>query len=81
MDLARAPRRAARKKGSGYENAADPVPFSFPQPFSLGHSLKIRLAEVEKFSLGRIFVSKRQNMSTQIRHFVVILVCENCYGC
>ena len=25
MDLARAPRRAARKKGSGYENGDDPI--------------------------------------------------------
>jgi hypothetical protein len=25
LDLARAPRRTARKKGSGYENAASPV--------------------------------------------------------
>ena len=26
MDLARAPRRTARKKGSGYENGPDPPP-------------------------------------------------------
>ena len=37
LDLARAPRRTARKKGSGYENGADPaafpLPFSYPEPF------------------------------------------------
>jgi hypothetical protein len=42
LDLARAPRRTARKKGSGYENAAHPrsqcfsaacVAFSYPEPF------------------------------------------------
>ena len=35
MDLARAPRRAARKKGSGYENeffAIQYEPFSYPEP-------------------------------------------------
>jgi hypothetical protein len=30
MDLARGPRRAARKKGSGYENAEPLSPTSFP---------------------------------------------------
>ena len=46
LDLARAPRRArltARKKGSGYENGYEIEAFSSPEPFSLGHSLKIRL--------------------------------------
>ena len=37
MDLARAPRRAARKKGSGYENersSKQPLcSFSYPEPF------------------------------------------------
>ena len=36
LDLARAPRRTARKKGSGYENELDESlhnPFSYPEPF------------------------------------------------
>ena len=31
MDLARAPRRAARKKGSGYENGRLPITHPRPQ--------------------------------------------------
>ena len=33
LDLARAPRRTARKKGSGYENVPVESPFSYPEPF------------------------------------------------
>ena len=33
LDLARAPRRTARKKGSGYENVTRDETFSYPEPF------------------------------------------------
>jgi hypothetical protein len=69
-------------------------PFSSPEPFSLGHSLKIRLwlddgeiwlasqrnAISQKLSNFRYEKCFYQNMSTQILRFFVILLCENCYG-
>jgi hypothetical protein len=44
MDLARAPRRAARKKGSGYENGTDPI--TLPRfVFRFASREQIRLVE------------------------------------
>jgi hypothetical protein len=42
MDLARAPRRTARKKGSGYENAARHAIYCNTQPRSQGFSVRTR---------------------------------------
>ena len=48
MDLARAPRRTARKKGSGYENGSEfetplglPLPW-IPEPSTVNNKLKRR---------------------------------------
>ena len=55
MYLARAPRRAARKKGSGYENDREfeAKPFSYPEPF---------LRAVRRGALAKYITGYHKNM-------------------
>ena len=57
LDLARAPRRTARKKGSGYENAAGHAPFSYPEPF---------LRAVRRGALAKSKTGNHKNMVKDI---------------
>ena len=55
LDLARAPRLTARKKGSGYENGSNAIPGCFAR---VEEKLGTRLSNRQKAFIMRIFVSK-----------------------
>ena len=83
MDLARAPRRTARKKGSGYENGDQPQPGSFRilvpralltrgQPSATRGSGQIHIKLASDWPQRNIWFIVNMNKNTQALHEALV---------